>query len=505
VTRTARRDRVRAPQRADRPHRRAWTGRLLGPPAAFVTYLLLPGGPDGLTDPGRAAAAVGLLMAILWMTEALPLAATALLPLALFPVLGVAPIEDAAAPYANPIIFLFLGGFLLALSLQRWGLDRRIALQTLRLVGMRRRRLVGGFMVATALLSMWVSNTATAMMMVPIGISVLALLESEGEEADERRLGTVLLLAIAYAASIGSVATPVGTPPNLLLAAFAKQTYGIDIGFLSWMAVGLPAAAGLIFVAWLLLTRVLHRLDDREVVGGRALIARELAGLGGLSRGERTVLVVFAATASAWVLREPLTGWSWLVERVPAVAGVTDAGIAITAALVLFAVPVDVRRGVFALRWEAVRELPWEILLLFGGGLSLAGALQTTGVDVWLGERLAVLGAIPFPLFLLAVTLLVITLTELTSNTATAATMLPLLAGVAASLEVAPLALLVPAVIAASWAFMLPVATPPNAIAFASGHVTVPQMARTGLWLNLVGAALITAIGLWLVPLLLSG
>ena len=481
---------------------RAQIGRFGGPVVAIATYLALPSGDGGLTPGGRATIAIGLLMAVWWVTEALPLPATSLLPLVLFPVTDVLPIGEAAAPYADDLIFLFMGGFMIALAMQRWGLHRRIALLTVRTAGMRPAPMVGGFMAATALISMWVSNTATTVMMLPIGLSILTLVfgEDDGEGglrgedvtgAGAPNLATGLMLGIAYAASIGSLATLIGTPPNVFMASFLADNYDVNIGFGQWMAVGLPLSLVFLVIAWFLLTKVLFRSDLTEVEGGRDLIDRELAGMGPMNRGEKVVGVVFVVTALAWMFRSFYT--PRLANVFPSAEGIDDAGIAIAAAVALFIIPVDYSRGIFALDWETAKQLPWGVLLLFGGGLSLAAAVSENEVDVWIGEQVQALGTLPSLLLVAATAVIVLFLTELTSNTATAAAILPILAGVGTGLGFSPLALVVPAALAASCAFMLPVATPPNAIVFGSGHVTIGQMVRGGVWLNLIGIVLITA------------
>jgi solute carrier family 13 (sodium-dependent dicarboxylate transporter), member 2/3/5 len=520
--------------------RRAQIGRFGGPVVALLVYAVLPSGDGGLSPGGRATVAVGLLMAVWWVTEALPLPATSLLPLALFPVTGVLSIEDAAAPYADDLIFLFMGGFMIALAMQRWGLHRRIALVTVRTAGMRPAPMVGGFMAATAFISMWVSNTATTVMMLPIGLSILTLVfgsrspdrtgedrTGEGRTGEDRtggdgaggdgaggdadgteltgagapNLATGLMLGIAYAASIGSLATLIGTPPNVFMAGFLADNYDIDIGFGQWMLVGLPLSLVFLVITWYLLTKVLFRSELTEIEGGRELIDSELAEMGPPNRGEQVVGVVFVVTALAWMFRSFYT--PRLAAVFPSAEGIDDAGIAIAAALALFIIPVNFSRGVFALDWETARQLPWGVLLLFGGGLSLAAAVSENEVDVWIGEQVEALGALPAVLLIAATVVIVIFLTELTSNTATAAAILPILAGVATGLGFSPLALVVPAALAASCAFMLPVATPPNAIVFGSGHVTIGQMVRGGVFLNLIGIVLITAaVYLLAVPIL---
>ena len=492
----------------DRASTRAWIGRFLGPILAVLVYFLLPPGGD-LTEAGVATIAVGVLIATWWVTEALPLPATSLLPIALFPLLGVVPIEDATAPYANDLIFLFMGGFMLALGMQRWGLHRRIALITVRAVGTSPVRMIGGFMLATGFLSMWVSNTATTVAMLPIGLSVLVLVlgnqgaepggEVEAEATEEQELtgrgasnfATCLMLSIAYAASIGSLATLIGTPPNLFMASFLESEYDINIGFGEWMLVGLPLSAVFLAIAWVVLTRFIYPPEMDEISGGREIIQEQIDEMGPTSRGEKVVLTVFVLTALSWILNSILPSIFPSLEE--ALSGVSDAGIAIFAALVLFAIPIDWRNGVFALDWSTARQLPWGILLLFGGGLSLANAVSETGVDQWIGSLVSGLGGVPVFLLVAIVIVVVILLTELTSNTATTAALLPILAGAAIGLDLEPLAFAVPAALAATCAFMIPVATPPNAIVFGSGHITIVQMVRAGVWLNIIGAVLIFA------------
>ena len=465
----------------DTPARFPLRGRIglfLGP-ALFLGMLALPS-PEGLGTAGWRAAAVGVLMAVWWVTEPVPLAATALLPLPLFPLLGVTGVADAAGPYANELIFLFMGGFMLALAMQRWGLHRRIALTVLRMVGTRPTSLVWGFMLATAVLSMWVSNTATAVMMLPIGLSVVQLIEGGGDEGVPRSaFSGALMLGIAYAASLGGFATLIGTPPNALVAGYLRETYGMEIGFSRWMMVGLPMTAVLLPLTWLLLTRFVYRVGGAEVPRGRDVIAGELRSLGPVSRGELAVFVVFMATACAWIFRP-------LLQDLLPVGQLSDAGIAIGASLVLFALPLDLKRGVFVLDWEWARRLPWDVLLLFGGGLTLADALTETGVARWIGGSLSGLAAVPTPVLILLVAATIVFLSEVASNTATAAAFLPVAGSLALGVGENPLLFIIPAALAASCGFMLPVATPPNAIAYGTGYVTVPQMARAGVWLDLL-------------------
>ena len=483
---------------------RRWAGLVGGPLLAILLYAIVR--DETLGHAGRATLSLMGWMGVWWLTEAIDVAATALLPLAVLPLTTFgahasagAAMKEAAAPYAHPFIALFLGGFVLALAMERWGLHRRIALVTLRIVGPRPMSMIAGFMAITAVMSMWVSNTATTAMMLPIALSVSALVTGEPRAADAaagrtrpEHFGLCLLLGIAYAASVGGIGTLIGTPPNVLLAGFLDSEYGTSITFVRWLGVGLPLVAVFVPLIWLLLTRVLYPIARSPIPGGRRLVAEQLASLGPMKRGEWITLIVFMTTALAWIFR-PLIARVAIGEMRP-LAGLTDPGIAIVAALALFVIPTDLRTGTFAMNWESAKRLPWGILVLFGGGLSLAAAVSRHGVAEFFGQQAGGLGALPPILITIAITAGVIFLTELTSNTATTATLLPILAGIAPTLGVPPLALLVPATVAASCAFMMPVATPPNAIVFGSGHVTIPQMCRAGLWLNLVGVVLVTVL-----------
>jgi len=484
-------------------------GLLVGPPLAAAAALLLPesyaaadGSQVAFGPGGRATVAVTVWMATWWLSEAIPVYATALLPLVVLPLLGAASMKSAAAPYAHPLIFLFMGGFLLALSMERWGLHRRIALRALGVVGTQPDRMIGGFMAVTALLSMWVSNTATAVMMLPVALSVIELVRrGEPAESAVRAFATALLLSIAYAASIGGLATPIGTPPNLFLLSFMKAQLGRDISFVRWMGVGLPLVVVFLPLTWLLLTRLLYPVQFPRIEGGDALVAARRRELGPMNRGERITFVVFMLACTLWVTR-PL--WSALeVSGVRPFEGLSDTGIAMLAAVLLFVSPVDWRAHRMTLDWETAVKLPWGILVLFGGGLSLAAAIDSNGVGELIASQVAGFAGAPSLLLVLGVTAGVVFLTELTSNTATAATLIPILAALAPGLGVEPMLLIVPAALAASCAFMLPVATPPNAVIFGSGEVSIPEMARAGLWLNLVGIVLITALAyLVMLPLL---
>lgn len=472
-------------------------GFVAGPVLAIVCSFLLPEICRGdecydLSDAGRATVVAAVWMAVWWLTEAIPVYVTALLPLALFPLLGVSDIKPAAAPYGHELIYLFFGGFVVALAMQHSGLHKRIAYSVLSVVGKNTNHIVGGFMVISATLSMWISNTATTIMLLPIAMSVLDVVADEGEADEEARhnLGLCMLLGIAYAASIGGIATLIGTPPNLFLASFVEEEIGVQISFVRWMAIGLPVSAIFLPACWLILTRFQYPVSIQNLDQVPETMRRSLAELGPVSRRERITMFVFLGMAFGWVLRPLLAKVSW--QGLTPFAGLTDTGIAIIAATILFAVPVKLRSREFVMDWESMRRLPWGVLLLFGGGLSLASAMQANGVSEYLGQSTAGLSDLPNILIVLSVVAMVIFLTELTSNIATTATLLPVMAAVAPTLGVNPMMLIVPATIAASCAFMLPVATPPNAVVFGSGRIGSGEMARTGLALNLLGILIVT-------------
>ncbi len=472
-----------------------WVGLLAGPLVAVLAYAFLPesfvaatGEVADLGDAGRVTLGLMLWMAIWWMTEAVAIEATSLLPVVVLPLGGVESISDAAAPYGSPLIFLFLGGFLLALSMQRWGLDRRIALVTLKFAGTRPANMTGAFMVATAAMSACVSNTATVAIMVPIALSVTRFVEDEGGA-----FRVSLLLSIAYAASIGGLATIIGSPPNGFLTQYLSEELGLEITFLGWLQVGLPVTLVFLPLAWLLLTRVVFKVSNEPLAGVREVVRAGLRELGPVNAGERVTFFVFLLAVICWVTR-------------PAIAmlfpGVTDAGIAIGAGLLLFVLPLD-RRGGRALDWSTAKGLPWGVLILFGGGLSLAAAVGNFGVAEFIGSSARGIHGLPLTWTVLVVTCGMVFLTELTSNTATAATMIPLLTALAPGLGINPLELVVPATLAASCAFMLPVATPPNAIVFGSGYISMQQMMRAGVWLNVVAVLLLSLLCRFvLVPLM---
>ncbi len=494
--------------------RLAVAGLFGGPLLGLLVYLLLGAFASDLTPAGRSTAGVAVLMAAWWMTEALPLPITSLVPLVALPLLGILPTEAAAAPYADKNIFLFMGGFIIALAVERWNLHRRIALLTLLAVGTHPRQLIGGIMLATGALSMWMSNTATTAMMLPIGMSLVMLVRDQWRTANDglaneaeqqahaRTFATCLMLAIAYSASIGGLGTLVGTPTNLFLAGFA-QSKSLPLSFVQWMAFALPLAAAYLALAWWLMTGWIFPIRMAELPGGRQVIRQELAKLGRVTRGEWTVLSVFCLVALGWVFRPLITGADLVRQWLPILSRLDDTTLAMTGAIALFAIPINLRQGVFAMDWQHAMKLPWGVLLLFGGGFSLADAVAQSQLADWIGTRISILSGIPILALIIVVSAMILLLTELTSNTPTAAAFLPILYGVAEGMQTPPMLFLVPATLAASCAFMLPVATPPNAIVFGSGHVTMKDMVRAGVWLNLLGLILIPAFVLLWGPLTL--
>ncbi|MDH3940386.1 MAG: DASS family sodium-coupled anion symporter [Xanthomonadales bacterium] len=473
-------------------------GIYLGPAVTLVMLLIGPQG--GLSDAAWRTAALGLWMAIWWATEARPVGVTAFIPLIFFAPLGITTLHKAAAPYANPILYLYLGGFLLALAMQRWELHKRIALTLLTVSGTNGRSLVGGFMVTAALLSMWMTNTSTTMMLLPIVISVIAVIAETVTEIDEKErknFEICLLLGTAFGATIGGVATLVGTPPNAFLAAFLTDNYGIEISFARWMLVGVPVTIIMLPICWLALTRLVYPISFETSIETQDHLKDLKKALGPPSSAEWRIGFVFSCVVIGWMTRP------WLTKYLP-IEGLSDPGIVMIAAFLLFLIPSGGKNTLRLLNWKQTKELPWEILILFGGGLSLAASVSETGLAHWLGTSLVPLGALGIAAIVVGAVILVIFLTELTSNLATTATLLPVLAALALELGISPVTLTVPVALAASCAFMLPVATPPNAIVFGSGRLTIPQMAKAGLVMNLVGIVLLSLVALFLAPAVLQ-
>lgn len=477
----------------------------------FLGALFLLPEPRDLSPEGWMTLCVGGVMAILWMTEALPIAVTALFPLVLFPILSIEAFSKVAVNYAHSNIFLYMGGFFIAAAMQKWGLHRRIALRLLFVIGSSPRRIVLGFMVAAAFLSMWISNTATTMMIYPIGLAVVfEVLDSNsdlgaGDSASNRGFRTALMLGIAYSASIGGIATLVGTPPNLVFVGAVANLYpdAPEISFLKWFMVGILLTCIFLPVAWFVLTRVVFNVDGNPVAGGRKVIRDALDKLGPMGKGERMVAVVFASTAFAWITRNDMVigsltiqGWA---SRLNLADTVNDSTVAMLAACLLFAIPVNLNKGEFVLDWPSAERIPWGILIVFGGGIALAGVFKSSGLSEWFGGQLSLFAGVPIPVMILLICLTLTFLTELTSNVATTTIFMPIIASMATVAEVHPFLLMIPATISASCAFMLPVATPPNAIIFGSGHVSIPDMVRAGIILNIVGVVLVTLVGYFVV------
>ncbi|HAA15666.1 MAG TPA: anion transporter [Cytophagales bacterium] len=461
---------------------------LLAGPISFILVLLLFS-PEDLSPEGVAVMATTAWVACWWLTEAAPMAATALLPIFLFPLLGALPIRQTTEAYAHPMIFLFVGGFILALSMEKWNLHRRIALTILSKVGDHGKQIVLGFMVATGFLSMWISNTATTVMMLPIGLAVIGQMSAQQPGSS---FGKALLLGIAYSASIGGMATLVGTPTNPIFAGIAEETYGISIGFTEWFALGFPITILLIAAAWWFLTHVAFKIT-RSLAGG-ADFSQQLVALGRVKREEKVILVVFGLIASAWI------GGRYIREFIA--PGLHDTAIAIAGATVLFLWPSRSDSSGRLMTWEDTLKLPWSVLILFGGGLSIARGFTTSGLAAWIGNQLATLETWPLFLIILVIVALVNFLTEVTSNVATASMILPILAALATTIGVHPFTLMVGATFAASCAFMLPVATAPNAVIFGSGELRIPDMVRAGFLLNLFSVVIISLVVYFLMPLI---
>ena len=468
-----------------------WAGPLL-----FLLMLFTSGAQDTMSREAWLVAGVGLWMATWWSTEAIPVAATAFIPLVTFPLLQVMPVKAVAQSYAHPTIFLFMGAFVLALAVEKWSLHRRIALSVLSKTGTDGRKLILGFMLAAALLSMWMTNTSTAMMLLPIAASVAAMVAEKSagvSDAEKRRFQVALLLALAYATTIGGMSTIIGTPPNVLLAGFVEETYGKQIAFFDWMLIGLPLAMVLLPLGWLVLTRVAFSVDVPASPEAAGVIEDMRREMGGMSVPERRVGLVFLAVVMLWMSRK------WL-NNIAGLEGLSDAGIVMAAALLLFVIPSERSSSMRLMDWDDVARLPWGVLILFGGGLALAAQVSGSGLAVWLGESLLPVANLGTLVLIVAAAGLVVFLTELTSNLATTATFLPVIAAIAAQSGIEPLVLCVPVTLAASCAFMLPVATPPNAIVFSSGVLTIPEMVRAGFFMNLIALAVLTLLATIAVP-----
>lgn len=460
----------------------------------LLTTIIWPA-PADMSHLAWHTAGITMLLATWWATEVLPIPITSLLPLLLFPAFGIMPIGETTAPYAAPIIFLLLGGFIIATGLTKWKLHRRLALNILVHVGTNPAAIIAGFMGVTALISMWISNTASALMMMPIALSLVTEIDKTKEY---ERFLLCLMLGVAYGASIGGLGTIIGTPPNLLVVGFMKQTYDIEISFLEWMLLGVPVVVVMIALAWWMLTRWVYPFDSGNIHLSQGMIANELQKMGKLTQPEKRLALVFLLIATAWIIRLPIQ------QHFAILLWLDDAIIAVGGAVLMFFFPSGhtQEKTTVLLDWESANRIPWGVLLLFGAGLSLAAAIEKTGLAGWLSIHLSALANLELIFIILGLVTLVIFLTELTSNTATTATLLPILGALAVNHGIEPMLLIAPTALAASCAFMLPIATAPNAVVYSTGHVTISQMANAGLKLNLIGIAVLTSLSYLIVPAL---
>lgn len=482
--------------------KRNWWLFALGPVAGAALALVLP---DSLVFEGRAVAGCALWMAIWWMTEAAPIPVTSLLPLVLFPLFGMGEMTEVAAPYASSVIFLVMGGVILGLATEKSNLHLRVALLTIRFIGTKPSQIVLGLMIASAFISAWVSNTATAVIMVPIAVSILDLVRSVDEKAAGRKFTASMLLAVAYGVTIGSTATLIGQPPMALMKGYLKESHDFDMQFGTWMLIGVPWAIVMLVLAWLVLTKLVFRPEVDRLPGGKELVRNELSKLGRMSTAERRVSLIFALAIFFWVFVPFIAQIPWLAENAAFLGEIDDAQVAMAAAIACFLIPARRRRddvkGTPLLRWATAKEIPWGLLLLFGGGLSLSAMFTATGFSEWIGEQVSGLTGMPSWMIIVAVIVVGLVLTELTSNTATAAAFLPIFGAVAVGVGIDPLFMTVAVTLTVCSAYMLPVATPSNAVAFGSGEVTIKQMTRAGVWLNLISLGLIFVVMYTLVPL----
>ena len=466
-------------------------GLVLGP-VSFILILFFFR-PEGLSVQANAVLASTIWIAIWWITEAIPIAVTAMLPLVLFPLSGGLDLSSTSGAFGHKYVFLYMGGFIIAIAIEKWNLHRRIALNIINLIGSNIRKIILGFMMATAFLSMWISNTATAVMMLPIGLAIIKQLQDNPDtvEDENQTFGKALMLAIAYSASIGGVATLIGTPPNLVLAGVILDTYGYEITFMQWFAFGLPISIILIFICWKYLTKYAFSFKQKSFPGGKQEIQRLLSGLGRITYEEKIVALVFALTAFCWITRSVL-----LQKLLPAL---DDTIIAIFFAIVLFLIPSK-KKGEQVINWEEAVKMPWGIILLFGGGMALAKGFESSGLAEWIGSQMTTLSGLPILILILVLIASVNFLTEITSNLATTAMLLPVLAPMALTIDVHPFVLMVGAAVAASCAFMLPVATPPNAVVFGSGYLRIPDMVGKGLFMNIISIFILTFFVYFILP-----
>ncbi|BFH14482.1 SLC13 family permease [Paenibacillus melissococcoides] len=475
-------------------------GFILGPALFILTMLFFQ--PDGLSAEGKSVLAVTLWIAVWWITEAIPIPATSLLPLILLPVTGAMPGNAVASSYGNDIIFLFLGGFFIATAMEKWNLHKRMALFIISLIGTSTQRILLGFMAATGFLSMWVSNTAAVMMMVPMGLAITAQIAStlagKPEEEELPRFEKSLIFGIGYAGTIGGLGTLIGTPPNIILVAQMNELFGISISFAQWMLFAVPVVMLMLISTWFYLGRIKFKTSIRQLPGGRELIQSERSKLGKTSYEEGMVGLVFVFAAFMWITREFL--WVDVCLFVP-IPGISDGMIAIMAAALLFMIPAKREASSRILNWSDSKDIPWGVLLLFGGGLAIAAGFRSSGLSDWMGEQLTMLDGFHLIVIISCATLLIMMMTEITSNTATATMILPVVAALAIALGIHPFALMIPCAMAANCAFMLPVGTPPNAIIFGTGKLKIIDMVRAGFSVNVFATLIIILAVYYLLPL----
>lgn len=468
-------------------------GLFLGPVAFLLIYFFVSS-PD-LNPAAQAMLGLAAWMAVWWITEAIPIAVTAFLPLVFMPLLGILPIADVSENYMHPTVLLYMGGFLLATGIEKWSLHRRIALKIINFIGTDLRKIVLGFILATGILSMWISNSATSLMMLPIGLAVVNQLKDQlgsSKLAISENLGKAIMLGIAYSASIGGVATLIGTPTNIILASVVSDLYGYEIGFNEWMLFGLPLSAAMLFICWYYLVNFSNPLPARfSLSDGKDIIKTQLTALGKISYEEKIVMVVFGLVCFSWITR------SFLLQQF--LPELDDTIIVLVGVVALFIIPSSTK-GERILDWKTAERIPWGVLILFGGGLALAAGFKETGLAEWIGTRFTLIEGISFFLLLLIIIASVNFLTEVTSNVATASMLLPILASVALKLDLHPFGLMVGATLAASCAFMLPVATPPNAVVFGSGFLQMKDMVKAGFWLNVISIILVTLMVYFVLP-----
>ncbi|MFD2726219.1 SLC13 family permease [Hyunsoonleella rubra] len=466
-------------------------GLVLGPLLFILIRLFFA--PEGLSDEANGVLASTAWIAVWWITEAIPIAATALLPIALFPLSGSLDIGTTTASFGHKFVFLYLGGFIIAIAIEKWNLHKRIALNIINIIGSNVQKIILGFMVATAFLSMWISNTATSVMMLPIGIAIIKQLKDNPKTDEDENLifGKALMLAIAYSASIGGIATLIGTPPNLVLAGVVSETYGYEITFSQWFIFGFPISVILLAICWKYLTSFAFTFNQNEFPGGKQEIKRLLQSLGKMAYEEKIVAIVFATTAFCWITR------SFLLKKI--LPNMDDTIIAIVFALVLFLIPSKTKHKNI-MSWKDTRDLPWGIILLFGGGMALAKGFETSGLALWIGNQMTTLVGVSTIVLILLLIASVNFLTEITSNLATTAMLLPVLAPMALTIDMHPFVLMVGAAVAASCAFMLPVATPPNAVVFGSGYLRIPDMVSKGIVMNVISIIILTLFVVFVLP-----